>query len=479
GDSDEEYDDEDDFDDDSDESDDERIESNRDEIPDPNKTNEEHNKEEEEYDAEFNIEEDKKINDEETINDDEDDAVTKELYDDVNVNLGNEDTEMTNADLDAHVTPTPVLDTQKTGGLTQSSSVSYDFTSKLLNLDNPSPADNEIASLIDTTTQHATTIPKITSIDRYIDNKLGEAIYKAIQAHNFDCREEAQAEKREYIELVDSTVRTIIKEEVNAQLPQILPQAISDVTTPVIEKNVTKSLEVAILTRSSSQPTSTYEEVATLSEFELTKILIDKMEKNKSYDKADYKKKLYNALVESYNTDKDLFDSYGEVFSLTRSRDKKDKDRDPSAGSDRGTKRRKSSKYVESSRDSSHTVKESVMQQDQEFITGNNNEQPADKEVTKADWFKKPVRPPTPDPDWSKRQQVDFRPPQTWISQVACAEEPPTSFDELNDTSFDFSAFVMNRLKIPNLTQEILVGPAFNLFKGTYKSITELEYHFE
>ncbi|GKD83817.1 hypothetical protein Tco_1350656 [Tanacetum coccineum] len=203
------------------------------------------------------------------------------------------------------------------------------------------------------------------------------------------------------------------------------------------------------------------------------------MEKNKSYDKADYKKKLYNALVESYNTDKDLFDSYGEVFSLTRSRDKKDKDRDPSAGSDRGTKRRKSSKYVESSRDSSHTVKESVMQQDQEFITGNNNEQPADKEVTKADWFKKPVRPPTPDPDWSKRQQVDFRPPQTWISQVARAEEPPTSFDELNDTSFDFSAFVMNRLKIPNLTQEILVGPAFNLLKGTCKSITELKYHLE
>nr|GEU50704.1 hypothetical protein [Tanacetum cinerariifolium] len=62
----------------------------------------------------------------------------------------------------------------------------------------------------------------------------------------------------------------------------------------------------------------------------------------------------------------------------------------------------------------------------------------------------------------SKRQHVDFRPPQTWISQVARTEEPPTLFDELNDTSFDFYAFVMNRLKIPNLTQEILVGPTFN-----------------
>ncbi|GKD08864.1 hypothetical protein Tco_1188549, partial [Tanacetum coccineum] len=64
-----------------------------------------------------------------------------------------------------------------------------------------------------------------------------------------------------------------------------------------------------------------------------------------------------------------------------------------------------------------------------------------------------------------KRQQVDFRPPQTWISQVARVEEPPTSFDKLSDTSFDFSAFVMNRLKIPHLTQEILVGPTFNLLK--------------
>ncbi|GKG35476.1 hypothetical protein Tco_0440630 [Tanacetum coccineum] len=66
--------------------------------------------------------------------------------------------------------------------------------------------------------------------------------------------EEAQAKKREYIELIDLTVRTIIKEEVNAQLPQMLPQAISDVATPVIEKNVTESLEVVVLTKSLSQP---------------------------------------------------------------------------------------------------------------------------------------------------------------------------------------------------------------------------------
>ncbi|GKC53055.1 hypothetical protein Tco_1075800 [Tanacetum coccineum] len=159
------------------------------------------------------------------------------------------------------------------------------------------------------------------------------------------------------------------------------------------------------------------------------------MEKNKSFDVADYKRDLYDALVKSYNTKKDIFESYGELFSLKRSRDERDKDRAPSVGSDKGKKRRKSRK-----------------QQDQEFITGDNDEQLADKEVTKADWFKKPERPLTPNPNWSKRQHVDFQPPQTWISQVVHAEEPPTSFDELNDTSFDFSTFIMNRLKISNLT---------------------------
>ncbi|GKC54519.1 hypothetical protein Tco_1077264 [Tanacetum coccineum] len=214
--------------------------------------------------------------------------------------------------------------------------------------------------------------------------------------------------------------QALIKEEVNTQLPQILPQAVPDFANPVIEKNVTESVEAAVLTRSSSQQASTYEAVASLSEFELKKILIDKKEKNKSYDKADYKKKLYDALVESYNTNKYLFDSYGEFFLLKRSRDKK-KDRDPSAGSDRGTKRRKSSKDVESSRDSrskekkssstskdasqsqhksssksahaeepSHTVEDSGMQQDQEFVTGKMMNNPLTRRLPKLTGLRNP-----------------------------------------------------------------------------------------
>ncbi|GKD82808.1 hypothetical protein Tco_1349647, partial [Tanacetum coccineum] len=119
----------------------------------------------------------------------------------------------------------------------------------------------------------------------------------------------------------------------------------------------------------------------------------------------DTQKNLYNALVESYNTDKDIITSYGDVVILKRGRDDQDKDEDPSAGSNRGSKIRKSGKDAESSKDSrskeknslstskdasqsqhkssgksaytkapSHIVEDSSMQQDQDFVTGDNDE---------------------------------------------------------------------------------------------------------
>ncbi|GJV24149.1 hypothetical protein Tco_1376844 [Tanacetum coccineum] len=51
----------------------------------------------------------------------------------------------------------------------------------------------------------------------------------------------------------------------------------------------------------------------------------------------------------------------------------------------------------------------------------------------------------------------DQGPPQTWISKIPQAEKPPLSFDELMSTPIDFSAYVMNNLKIDNLTQELLI----------------------
>ncbi|GKB39400.1 hypothetical protein Tco_0884342 [Tanacetum coccineum] len=53
------------------------------------------------------------------------------------------------------------------------------------------------------------------------------------------------------------------------------------------------------------------------------------------------------------------------------------------------------------------------------------------------------------------------------------------SINELMDNPLDFSAFVMNRLKVDTLTPELLAGPTFKQMKGKCNSLVELEYFFK
>ncbi|GJY28808.1 hypothetical protein Tco_0404575 [Tanacetum coccineum] len=78
-------------------------------------------------------------------------------------------------------------------------------------------------------------------------------------------------------------------------------------------------------------------------------------------------------------------------------------------------------------------VAENEMPQNQGSDLGNTDDQPDVEAALKHDWFKKPKRPLTPDLDWNARKSID------------------------------------------NLTQELLVGPAFNLLKGTCRSRVELD----
>ncbi|GJY18081.1 hypothetical protein Tco_0389572 [Tanacetum coccineum] len=236
---------------------------------------------------------------------------------------------------------------------------------------------------------------------------------------------------------------------------------------------VTESLVHAVLSKESSQPQSTYEAAALLTEFELKKILIDKMDEIQSYMTATEHKECYDGLIMSYDLDKSLFSTYDNVYSLKRSRKDKDKDEDPFVGSDRWLKKRKTSKDVEptkgpktkesksgsskgtksqskSSRKSIHAeepefeVVDSDMPQDQEENLGNDDEEPKRKVTSKH-----------------------------------TADKPSKTFDELMSTPIDFSAYIMNGLKITNLTQETLLGPAFKLLKGTRTKFAKLEYDFE
>nr|GEZ00591.1 hypothetical protein [Tanacetum cinerariifolium] len=93
-----------------------------------------------------------------TEDDDDNDGNDDDDSDHEGLNLKMTDPEQDGADLhNAHVTLTTVHDTLKIDGSMQSSSVSSDFTEKLLNFKNVFPPDNEIASLMDTTNQEFNT----------------------------------------------------------------------------------------------------------------------------------------------------------------------------------------------------------------------------------------------------------------------------------------------------------------------------------
>ncbi|GKA84227.1 hypothetical protein Tco_0805822 [Tanacetum coccineum] len=65
------------------------------------------------------------------------------------------------------------------------------------------------------------------------------------------------------------------------------------------------------------------------------------------------------------------------------------------------------------------------------------------------------------------------------MTQLAQASSTQSLFNEFLATLIDFSAFIMNRLKLNNLTQDVLTGPTYDLMKGTPTSVVELEYHLE
>ncbi|GJW70815.1 hypothetical protein Tco_0127732 [Tanacetum coccineum] len=114
---------------------------------------------------------------------------------------------------------------------------------------------------------------------------------------------------------------------------EILPKEVSNFSPSEIKRIVTESLKHAVLANESSQPMSTYMAAASLTEFELKKILIDKMDESQSYLTTTEHRECYDGLIKSEDLDKSLFSTYDKVYSLKRSQKDKDKDKDPSAGS--------------------------------------------------------------------------------------------------------------------------------------------------
>nr|GEX76853.1 hypothetical protein [Tanacetum cinerariifolium] len=387
-----------------DESDDDHDEDNnddKDDNDDDDVNDNDSDYEEEEQDEEyvFSLEKDKS-DEEEKMFEEEDDDVVKDLYGDLNITQGLRDTDLTNAQQGGE-------DQLNASHESAAKLFHLIFTRKLLNLDdlsldinslmntstipfrpppiNPSSHPTTIPQQrtpdsTTTTTYPATTFPEIPNfaslfqfnqrvyaldtkvsefnqtsqvveavssilsiVDNYLAFKLKEEVNVAVRLQSNKLKEEAKAENQEFINQVDSTMKQIIKEQVKAQVSKIMLQ---------IEKYIIESLGAKVLVRPTNQHQTSYAVAALLSKFKLKKILIDKMETNKLINKSDIQKNLYNALIKAYNPDKDIFTLYSGVVTLKRGRDDQDKDEDPSTGSDRWMKRRKSSKDAEPSKGS-------------------------------------------------------------------------------------------------------------------------------
>ncbi|GJS98055.1 hypothetical protein Tco_0819225 [Tanacetum coccineum] len=251
----------------------------------------------------FDDEDETKIADKAKGDEDEEmDYTTSQLYDDVDIRLnervdtdkglvqeegtdaamtnvqqGNENLEVSQVIEDAHVTLSTIP--QKTEVLVSSSSHSSDLAAKFLNFSDIPTTEAEIVSPMDVHVHHE------------VPSKQTPTLF---------------------------TVPVLVITDSSPIFSTILLEEVSNFSPPVIQKMVKESLEDAVLAKESSQPQSSYEDAATLTEFELKKILIDKMDKSESYLAVPEHRECYEGLKKSYDLNKTIFSIYGKVYSLKR-----------------------------------------------------------------------------------------------------------------------------------------------------------------
>ncbi|GJR05595.1 hypothetical protein Tco_0528579 [Tanacetum coccineum] len=159
------------------------------------------------------------------------------------------------------------------------------------------------------------------------------------------------------------------------------------------------------MTRSSNESKTSHVIVANLSELELKKILIDKIEGNKSIHRSDEQKNLYKELVDAYESDKLILDTYGDTRRRAGKEPEstsapKEKTSKTIGKSTEGSKsHHKSAGESAQAEDPMHTAKDLEEPAHQEFKTGVTEDQPNKETFQHPDWFQKPTKPPTPDRD--------------------------------------------------------------------------------
>nr|GEY38967.1 putative reverse transcriptase domain-containing protein [Tanacetum cinerariifolium] len=263
-------------------------------------------------------------------------------------------------------------------------------------------------------------------VDRYIDHQMNEAIKVAVQLQSDRLRDEAQAENEDFINKLDENIQKIIKKQVKEQVKVQVSKILLK-----IKNTVNEQLKADVLTQPSNSSKTSYVVADDLSKMELKEILIEKMESNKSIHRSDEQRNLYKALVDAYECDKIILDTYGDTVSLKRRRDDADKDEEPSVGSDRVSKRKREGKEPEST---------SAPKDKASKTTGKS---------TKG----------------SKSHQKT-------ASESTPAEDPIQATQDLEEPSHqEFETDTMNLV--------LLAGPTYELMKGSCKSLVDLKFFLE
>nr|GEY30570.1 hypothetical protein [Tanacetum cinerariifolium] len=174
---------------------------------------------------------------------------------------------------------------------------------------------------IPTTTIPSTVLENLSTFDS--TNQFAEAVSKIL-------------ENDEFLRTIDENMKKIIKGQVKSQVKEQVSRIL-----PQIEESVNAQLEAEVLTKSSNSSRTSYAVAVDLTEIGLKKILIEKMEGNKSIQRSDEQRNLYKALVDAYEVDKTILESYGDTTIMKRRRGNDDDQEGPSARSDRGSNRRR------------------------------------------------------------------------------------------------------------------------------------------
>nr|GFD01889.1 hypothetical protein [Tanacetum cinerariifolium] len=144
------------------------------------------------------------------------------------------------------------------------------------------------------TNQFADVVSAIPGIvHQYMDQQMKEAVREAVQIQTDRLQDSLHRENDEFLRNIDENMKKVlkglVKNQVKEQVSRILPR---------IEESMNATLEAEVLTRSSQSSRTSYAIAADLSEMELKKILIEKMEGNKSIQRSDEQRNL-NCIVTS------------------------------------------------------------------------------------------------------------------------------------------------------------------------------------